>query len=64
MVAGCAALSDVGMGSRGSAWAGRWLSVVRGGAVDTIEVLLGRIELVGVCCVSAMVECGCDASEA
>lgn len=49
MVAGCAALSDVGMGSRGLAWAGSWALVVRGGAVDIIEVLLGRIELVGVC---------------
>ena len=49
MVAGCAALSDVGMGSRGLAWAGSWALVVRGGAVDMIEVLLGRIELVGVC---------------
>lgn len=64
MVAGCAALSDVGMGSRGLAWAARELSVVRGGAVDIIEVLLGRIELVGVCCMSAVLECRCDASEA
>jgi hypothetical protein len=33
-------------------------------AVDIIEVLLGRIELVGVCCMGAVLECGCDASEA
>jgi hypothetical protein len=30
IVAGCAALSEVGMGSRGSAWAGEWLLGVRG----------------------------------
>lgn len=45
MVAGCAALSDGGMGSRGSAWAERWLLLVRECNVDTIEVLLRRVEL-------------------
>jgi hypothetical protein len=45
MVAGYAALSEVGMGLRGLAWAGRWLLVVHGCSVDTMEVLLRRVEL-------------------
>ena len=45
MVAGCAALSEGGMGSRGLAWVERWLEVVREGGVGTIEVLLRRIEV-------------------
>ena len=45
MVAGCAALSEGGMGSRGLAWVERWLEVVREGGVGSIEVLLRRIEV-------------------
>ena len=50
MVAGCAVpyRTDVGMGSRGWRWAGRWLWVVRGVGVDITEVLLRRIEVVRV----------------
>lgn len=63
MVAGCAALSGVGMGSRGLAWAERRSPVVRGGVVDAMEVLLRRIGLVGVCWMSAVLKRGRDASE-
>lgn len=61
MVAGCAALSELGMGSRGLAWVGRWLLVVRGCSVDTIEVLLKGVELLGWCGMGTVLQSRCDA---